>query len=236
MKVSVYLRYLPRRLRRPASTCWLPLLASLELSVTVVHVDDIFAVGWKARCDQLCEDLNRLVSINNFGELRWYAGCRYSRDWDAGTLTISQQAFAENTVLKFGVSSGRRNPLEKGLKLKEFDATEPEGDWPFRELVGCLMWLVSQTHPDIANAVRAVARYTNSPREIHWKTAVGILEYVFFTSAFGITFQRGSRLELFAYADADYASKATDRKSIFPVGLSCAQGHACAGFRGLKSA
>ena len=58
-------------------------------------MDDIFAVRLNARCDQFCEDLNRLVPINNLGELRLYAGCRFSRDWDAGTLTISQQAFAE---------------------------------------------------------------------------------------------------------------------------------------------
>ena len=87
------------------------------------------------------------------------------------------------------VSSGRTNPLEKGLTQTGL----------FRELVGCL---------------RAVARYTNSPREIHWKTAVGISDYVFFTSDFGITFQRGSGLELVAYADADYASKATDRRTV----------------------
>ena len=181
--------------------------------VTVVHVDDIFAVGRKARCDQFCEDLNHLVPIDNLGELRWYAGCRYSRAWDAGTLTISQQAFAENTASKFGVSSGRRNPLEKGLKLEEFVATEPEGDWPFRELVGCLMWLANQTRPDIANAVRAVARYTNPPRVIHWKTAVGILECVFFTSDFGIIL-RGSELERVADADEEYASNATERRSV----------------------
>ena len=35
----------------------------------------------------------------------------------------------------------------------------------------------------------------------------------FFTSDFGITFQRGSGLELVAYAVADYVSKATDRRS-----------------------
>ena len=52
-------------------------------------MDDIFAVGFKARCYQFCEDLNRLVPINNLGGLRWYAGYRFSRDWDAGTLTIS---------------------------------------------------------------------------------------------------------------------------------------------------
>ena len=62
--------------------------------------------------------------------------------------------------------------------------------------------------------MRAVARYTNSPREIHWKMAVAILEYVFFTSDFGIAFQRGSGLELVAYADPPYASNATDRRSV----------------------
>ena len=70
--------------------------------------------------------------------------------------------------------------------------------------------------------MRAVARYTNSPSEIHWKTAVGILEYVFFTSDFGITFQRGGGLELVAYADADYASKATDRRSVSGGAVICA--------------
>ena len=69
---------------------------------------------------------------------------------------------------------------------------------------------------------------------IHWKTAVGILEYVFVKSDFGITFQRGSGLQLVADADADYASNATDRRSV-SGGLSCAQEHACARFRGLKS-
>ena len=41
------------------------------------------------------------------------------------------------------------------------------------------MWLANQTRSDIVNAVRAVARYENKPREMHWSTAIGILEYVF---------------------------------------------------------
>ena len=143
-------------------------------------MDDIYAVGLKARCDQFCEDLNRHVPIKNLGELRWYAGCRFSRDWDAGTLTISQQAFAENTAARFDVSSGRNTPLSTGLKLEEFNENEPVGDWPFRELVGCLMWLANQTRPDIANAVRAVARYANQPRELHWRTAIGIFRVCLF--------------------------------------------------------
>ena len=159
--------------------------------VTVVHVDDIFAVGAKSRCDQFCEDLNRLVPVNNLGELRWYAGCRFSRDWNAGTLAISQQAFAQNTAARFGVSSEKGNLISTGFKLEGFDENKPVGDWPIRELVDCLMWFANQTRPDIANAVRAIARYANKPREVHWSTAIGILDCVFGLSNSVITFQGG---------------------------------------------
>ena len=54
--------------------------------------------------------------------------CRFSRDLDAGDLTISQQAFAENPAARFSVSSGRNKPLSTGLKLEEFDENEPVGD------------------------------------------------------------------------------------------------------------
>ena len=73
----------------PADACVMRWIQSGSVSIVTVHVDDMFAVGVKSRCDQFCEDRNRLVRVNNLGELRWYADCRFSRDWDAGTLTIS---------------------------------------------------------------------------------------------------------------------------------------------------
>ena len=54
--------------------------------VLVVHVDDIFAAGKKERCDQIGEDLNRMVPVKNLGELKWY--CVYERDRGAGRLKI----------------------------------------------------------------------------------------------------------------------------------------------------
>ena len=54
--------------------------------ILVVHVDDIFAVGKKERCDQFGEDLNRMVPVKNLGELKWYSGCFYERDREAGRL------------------------------------------------------------------------------------------------------------------------------------------------------
>lgn len=48
--------------------------------VVVVHVGDIFSIGRKSMCDKFGADLNRYVPISNLGELRYYAGCRFTRD------------------------------------------------------------------------------------------------------------------------------------------------------------
>ena len=37
---------------------------------TVAHVDDIFAAGRKERCERLCVELNRSISVKNLGELK----------------------------------------------------------------------------------------------------------------------------------------------------------------------
>ena len=101
----------------------------------------------------LVETLNQYVPITNLGELRLYAGCHFSRDFDAGTITISQQTVVETMVAKFGVTRNKETPMVVGLRLDDFDPTEPDVDKPFRSLVGHLMWLANQTRPDILNAV-----------------------------------------------------------------------------------
>ena len=133
-----------------------------------------------------------------------------------GTLTISQKTFADELVKKFCVTSTQSVPLRVGVKQEEFDKDERVENWPFRELVDSLMWLSILMRPDISNAVRAVARYCTAPRVIHCKVALGILEYINGISEYGIAFQREtlSSILLEVFADADYVSKATDRRSV----------------------
>ena len=153
----------------------------------VVRVDDVFAVGQKERCDRLCVDLKRTIPFKNLGELKWYGGCRYSRDRKRGTLTISQQSFAEELAKKFRVTSVQSVSLRVGVKLEEFDEDEETESWPFHELVSGLMWLAISTRPDISNAVRSVARYSSASKAIHWKLALGILAYI--NGTYGLALQ-----------------------------------------------
>ena len=110
-----------------AGTCVMRLVEDGAVAVVVVvHVDDIFAVGRRTRCDKFGDDLNAYVPITKLGELRWYAGCLSERDRVAGTVKISQQASAEEIVAKFGVTRGKLTPMVVGLKLGESDQEEAE--------------------------------------------------------------------------------------------------------------
>ena len=209
--------------------CVFRLIENGRVAITaVVHVDDFFAAGQKERCDRLCVDLNRTTPpVKNLGDLKWYGGCRYSRGRKRGTLTKSQQSFAEELVKKFRVTFVQSVPLKVGVKLKNFDEDEETESWSFRELVGGLMWLAISTRPDISNAVRSVARYCSAPKAVHWKSALGILAYINGIYGFGITYQRGTTvgISLEFFADADYASRAIDRMSVSGGAIMC--GGAC---------
>ena len=81
------------------------------------------------------------------------------------------------------------------------------------------MWLAILTRcPDISNAVRSLARYTSGSKIIHWKAALGILAYINGTSVFFchcLSERDISRysISLEVFADPDYASTATYRRS-----------------------
>ena len=145
-------------------------------------------------------------------------------------ITTLQQTVVENIVGKFCVTSSKEAPMVVGLRLDDFDPTEPDVDKPFRSLVGHLMWLANQTRPDILNAVRAVARYSHAPKLVQRKAALHILMHIRFTSSYGITFQRGtaSGVGLEVFVDSDFASRATDRRPVSGGVVMCAG--ACVSF------
>ena len=89
--------------------------------IAVVHVNDIFAVGLESECDVFRDELNRMVPVKTFGELRWYGSCHFTREWNMDTLTISQNTFADALVKKLCVTSTKSVPLRVGVKLDEFN-------------------------------------------------------------------------------------------------------------------
>ena len=129
---------------------------------------------------------------------------------------------------RFDVSKTSYIPATPSLDLRYASEEDTTVDVPFREIVGSLMWISNQTRPDIANAVRAVARFSHEPKPTHYKAALKILEYLNATSDLGLVFKKSSNLEciqlefdLDTYVDADYAHKAEDRRSVSGAAICC---------------
>lgn len=83
----------------------------------------------------------------------------------------------------------------------------------FKEAIGCLLYIVTCTRPDIAQAV-GVASRTAKPTELHWGAVKRILRYLKGTTNLGIRFTREKNTKLSVWNDADFANDSLDRKSI----------------------
>ncbi|CAI7862209.1 unnamed protein product [Closterium sp. NIES-53] len=92
----------------------------------------------------------------------------------------------------------------------------PELSGPYPELVGCLMYLMTCTRPDLAYPLSLLARYMASGRhrKVHWDAAKRVLRYLCSTSGMGLVLGGRGPIVLTSQADASWADdSATQRLS-----------------------
>ena len=68
-----------------------------------------------------------------------------------------------------------------------------------------MLYLSSNTRPDIAFAVSQVARFSHSPKRSHASAIKTIVRYLAGTKDKGTIFKRPDKLYLECYVDADFA-------------------------------
>ena len=186
--------------------------------ILCVHVDDILVAGESEVCDALYASLLQEVQTTQ-GKLSWYLGCAFERDKAGGVLRMSQRAFIESVSCGYGVNTVSGLPASQSADLGPRREEEPVCDKPVRAVVGSLIWVGDLIRPDIANAVRAVARQAHDPAERHWRAVCKIISYLNGTKKLRLVFSKGGDLKLSVYVDADYADKANDRRSVSGVAV-----------------
>ena len=112
-------------------------------------------------------------------------------------------------------------PASPLIELGPTTEDDPGGKWPCREAVGSLPWLAIMARPNMANAVRVVARHSHNPGEERWNAVLKILSYLRGTKGRGPTFTRSHGLGVSVYVEADYAKKANDRRSVSEAAVMC---------------
>ncbi|CAI7930810.1 unnamed protein product [Closterium sp. NIES-54] len=93
------------------------------------------------------------------------------------------------------------------------ESIEPSGPYP--ELVGCLMYVMTCTRPDLAYPLSLLARYVAPGRhqKVHWDAPKMVLRYLCSTSGMGLVLGGRARVVLTGHADASWVDDLTTQWS-----------------------
>ncbi|CAI7749405.1 unnamed protein product [Closterium sp. NIES-54] len=136
---------------------------------------------------------------------------------DTEALTLSHMVHHVLQRFSFQFSSPQPTPLSTGHSLSDTpldESVEPNGPYP--ELVGCLMYLMTCTRPDLAYPLSLLARYVAPVRhqKVHWDAAKRVLLYLCSTSGMGLVLGGRGPVVLSGHADASWVDDlATQRSS-----------------------
>ncbi|CAI7865346.1 unnamed protein product [Closterium sp. NIES-54] len=93
------------------------------------------------------------------------------------------------------------------------ESVEPSGPYP--ELVGCLMYMMTCTRPDLVYPLSLLARYVapGRHRKVHWDAVKTVLRYLCSTSRMGLVVGGRARVVLTGHADASWVDDLATRRS-----------------------
>jgi hypothetical protein len=195
-------------------------------------------------------------TIKDLGDLTWLLNMKITRDPITGTITLDQSAYIDRICSTFGLSQCKPCTLPYVAKqLEKFTLTDDiiddeavdddDSDLPplptgvhylsgsdhstYRTMVGSVLYVASQTRPDIAYTVNVLCRFVAAPTNLHLQAAKTLLRYLSGTKQFGLIFTSSAnapntissittplnkcRADLIAFADASWANNLADRKS-----------------------
>ncbi|CAI7927675.1 unnamed protein product [Closterium sp. NIES-54] len=186
----------------------------------LVYVDDlVFATADTEALAHMKSELQKRHTCTDLGELTSYLGLWITRDRAQRTITLTQSHMVQQILQRFGstYSTPHSTPLPTGHSLSappSDESVEPSGPYP--ELVGCLMYLMTCTRPDLIYPLSLLARYVASGRhrKVHWDAAKRVLRYLCSTSGMGLVLGGRPRVVLTGHTDASWVHDlATQRSS-----------------------
>ena len=200
-----------------ADPCVFLRVAREEYSIIVIYVDDLMIFcKTKGHIASIKNSLKKEFSIKDLGDLKYCLGIEIHRKREDGTIKMNQKAYIKRLSEKFGVENCKdvHTPADsnsKLIKMRQEEAFVPK--YPYRELVGALMYIATCTRPDIAHAVGEVAKFCERYDKSHWTAAKRILKYLKTTQGLSIVFSGINKGELIGFADANWAGDLDTRRS-----------------------
>ncbi|CAI7787050.1 unnamed protein product [Closterium sp. NIES-53] len=195
-------------------------------AAVLVYVDDlVFATDDTKALALVKAELQERHICTDLGEMRSYLGLQITRDRARHTITLTQSHMVQQVLQRFDFSwsSPQPTPLSTGHSISappSDESVEPSGPYP--ELVGCLMYLMTCTRPDLAYPLSLLARYVapGRHRKVHCEAAKRVLGYLCSTLGMGLVLGGPGPVVLTSHSDASWADDQTTHRSTYGYSFS----------------
>jgi hypothetical protein len=177
--------------------------------MVITYVDDIlYAAKSKALADKFFQALKDLDFDFTMEEsITSYLGIQFEEDPSEGSFNLTQPGLIDKIIAATNMEDCKTNktPTAKEPLPKDPDGPSFKGPWNYRSVVGMLLYLSTNTRPDITYAVSQICRFTHDPKESHATAVKMIIRYLKGTRDKGTIVRPTGSLDLDAFCDADFA-------------------------------
>jgi hypothetical protein len=211
------------------SECAYVLHENGELSILVLHVDDIVhGFSSQTLSARLKDKLRSLWGLSGEGKLDFFLGMQV--EYEKGQYArVTQRTYLEGVLRRFNMAEAhpKATPMETSLRISKADAptvVDEKVKSEFQQALGSILFACVMSRPDLANACAQLGRVMSAPSAEHLIALKRVLRYIAGTLDYGICFtnQRWktpgedeaiSPLTLTCFCDSDWASNPEDRSS-----------------------
>jgi hypothetical protein len=185
----------------------------------LLYVDDVLiAAPSMGPINDVKASLKAKWKWTDMGEAAYVLGLKLERDRRSRTIQLSQEAYIERILVRFGMENATTigTPLEDAKPEVSKDDVDPRRQKWYLSIVGSLMWVSQSLRPDISFAVGLLSRFSHNPTEDHLRVAKRVLRYLKGTAGRSLVlgnYIKAENTPLVGYCDADYAGDLATRRS-----------------------
>ena len=199
------------------------------------HVDDIILASPRASVlrTEVSAALESKYTLTTDYTPSNFVGLAISRDRENRQLTLTQPHYVDTVLSRFVIPSySPAAPMQEDYltSMPDLDTKAlllPPFQTLFQEKVGSILYLASQSRPDLLYSVTQLSRRSNKATSRDMKAADRLLAYIATTRSLGLTLgSKSGDFTLHAYVDASYNCY-PDSKSHTGVSLHLGQDSGC---------
>ncbi|GJW65723.1 zinc finger, CCHC-type containing protein, partial [Tanacetum coccineum] len=192
------------------------LIAMASIHNLIIHQMDVKITFLNGELDEEIDLTNEFLSsrfsMKDMGKADVILGIRIKHE--SNGIAISSKSHLYGEVLKklnYFDYTPVSTPMDTNEKLMPNNG-QAVFQLKYSRVIGCLMYAMTYTRPDIAFAVGKLSRYTSNPGTHHWQSIQRVLKYLKKTMDYRWTYT-SYPLVLEGYTDASWISNTEDNSS-----------------------